>query len=629
MGKGKILSHLGNGKYSVQVEYNTEKLDNLIKKLTEKRDTIELTELPDLKQKKDDLKDLLDTAKADLNAAIKDYTDSSDDSGTKKKVDDVHQAYLYVLSEYQKVVMNINDKEMELKSLERRVTFLETNRPDNEVKEMWCADLSTDLSGEVGTVEILGVNQHVQIRPGHDGAADFDPSRDGQIYPSVALPPAGSFYNLAMVPGCQKWRPQYRKGTINSMDRENNTCSIDLDPEKSNVANLPVNARSSIDNVPIKYMTCDSLAFSEGDRALIEFENHDWNNSKVIGFVEGPKPCSRYIKIKINGFECSMKHIVGLFDTYTWKNLKTLETDAKGIFQIPPDLSLDVDFSRIKVCLFRLNEQDYLFSHFLRGEDPPGDLGSYMGWMRIGYRRVKRQNAWFPDDWHYELDSAGVDGPDDTLPLYDFSNVEVEGYGGHENTSDPFYISCFNWKPYNNKTVAELSVESQEMITASGEGVVGSIIDFDNCKVHHVSTEQLIDATVGIDRETGEDTLLDDPDFAYSYDYNYFLKFPIPAQDSHYHYVFNNSYNEDGELTGFYKREIYLEADTNQNFVPDDIYPFVDRHNTEPPLDINFTLNINGWYKSWRDSQDPLDTGWYKPWSLVHVQLVDTPEKFI
>jgi len=38
-------------------------------------------------------------------------------------------------------------------------------------------------------------------------------------------------------------------------------------------------------------MECNGAAFEEGDEVVIEFQGQDWNNPRVIGFKENPKPC--------------------------------------------------------------------------------------------------------------------------------------------------------------------------------------------------------------------------------------------------------------------------------------------------------------------------------------------------
>jgi hypothetical protein len=177
-------------------------------------------------------------------------------------------------------------------ALEKRKAFLQgIGVPDDPVVTAWCADLTEDLSGEVGTIEIPGERQAVAVQPGYNGSAAFNPTRDGRLEPAIAGTPAGVFYNLAMLPGWQKWMPTYRFGTITSLDGD--ICAVSLEPAVSSRQNLDINQSSALYNVPIEYMTCNGKAFSEGDGVIVEFEDRDWNRPKVIGFAEEPKPCSK------------------------------------------------------------------------------------------------------------------------------------------------------------------------------------------------------------------------------------------------------------------------------------------------------------------------------------------------
>jgi hypothetical protein len=43
--------------------------------------------------------------------------------------------------------------------------------------------------------------------------------------------------------------------------------------------------------VPIEYMTCGASVFTDEDHVIVEFEDQDWSNPKVIGFASNPEPC--------------------------------------------------------------------------------------------------------------------------------------------------------------------------------------------------------------------------------------------------------------------------------------------------------------------------------------------------
>lgn len=132
--------------------------------------------------------------------------------------------------------------QLELAALEKSKDYYTVNMPADRLVTANCVDLTEDLSGVVGTIEVPGERVQVFIRPGYVSAV-FDAARDGQLQPSVASLPASTIYNLMLLPGWQKFKPTYRVGVIvaDSIDFEANTCDICLDPAYSSQQNLDVN----------------------------------------------------------------------------------------------------------------------------------------------------------------------------------------------------------------------------------------------------------------------------------------------------------------------------------------------------------------------------------------------------
>lgn len=167
--------------------------------------------------------------------------------------------------------------------------------PPDPLVSAWCADLSTSLAGTVGTIEPNGEPSHFIIRPGYNGSAAYSAPRDGQIQNVMANTPEGTFFNKAMMPGWQKWKPQYRIGTISEVDHQVHTCSVTLDDaysrERPRSALLGINQGDYLSGVPIEYMSCNSAAFKTGDRVVVEFQGRDVSQPKVIGFESNPRSC--------------------------------------------------------------------------------------------------------------------------------------------------------------------------------------------------------------------------------------------------------------------------------------------------------------------------------------------------
>lgn len=173
-------------------------------------------------------------------------------------------------------------------SFEKRIQLLNARLPSNETVTAWCADLTEDLSGQVATLEIPGEKGIVQIAPGFFDNAAWTP-QDGLLKSTMAQNPPQAYYNLALLPAWQKWRPTYRHGSITRLDGD--ICDLTVDTTASSQQGLNINQTPTLENVNIEYMTCNGAAFEVGDSVLIEFMQQDWAQPKVIGFKDSPRPC--------------------------------------------------------------------------------------------------------------------------------------------------------------------------------------------------------------------------------------------------------------------------------------------------------------------------------------------------
>ena len=157
-----------------------------------------------------------------------------------------------------------------------------------ETVSAWCADLTEDASGLVATVEIPGENALVLIAP----AAPAPTAADGALAAREVQSPEQVFWNAAVLPGWQRWKPTYRLGTITALDVEADTASVTLDAAYSSAQGLNVNQATSLTAVPVVYMSCNALAFEVGDRCVVAFTGQSQDAPKVIGFRDHPKACA-------------------------------------------------------------------------------------------------------------------------------------------------------------------------------------------------------------------------------------------------------------------------------------------------------------------------------------------------
>jgi hypothetical protein len=142
---------------------------------------------------------------------------------------------------------------------------------------------------------VPGESVEFNIQPGYDGNAVYDSARDGQLTPTLAMTPAAAFYNLAMLPGWQKWKPTYRYGTITAVDGD--LANVTLDAATSTQQGLGVNQESTLSDVPIEYMTCNGSSFEVGDEVLVKFAGQEWSSPIVVGFKDNPAACGFMLKI--------------------------------------------------------------------------------------------------------------------------------------------------------------------------------------------------------------------------------------------------------------------------------------------------------------------------------------------
>ena len=151
----------------------------------------------------------------------------------------------------------------------------------------WCVDFTEDATGEVATVEIPGEDKLLLIAPG----APKPVAADGVLVAREAQSPEQVFWNAAVLPGWQKFRPTYRRGTITALDTSAETASVSIAGDASSAQNLDINPTATLTNVPVQYMTCNAGAFEVGDKAVIKFMGGEWLQPKIVGFAENPRPC--------------------------------------------------------------------------------------------------------------------------------------------------------------------------------------------------------------------------------------------------------------------------------------------------------------------------------------------------
>lgn len=146
------------------------------------------------------------------------------------------------------------------------------------------------LSKQVVTTTITRLNQEIAFWSAR-AASEAPDYGDGVMLSRELTSPAQAFFNAAIFPGWQKWTPTYRWGTASDVSDETNTMTVTLGAATSSAQGLNVNESTVLYNVPITYMGCDSWAFWDGDRVVVEFERQSQMSPRVIGFLDNPREC--------------------------------------------------------------------------------------------------------------------------------------------------------------------------------------------------------------------------------------------------------------------------------------------------------------------------------------------------
>jgi len=165
----------------------------------------------------------------------------------------------------------------------------------------WCADYTEAASGEVATLEIPNEPKTVLIAPA--GRAPFD--ADGELRMRALMTPPQAYYNAAILPGWQKFKPTYRSGVITAISGD--TADVLLDEAKSSASDIAdiglvnvefdVNQTSTLTNVPIVYQDCNGSVFEVGDGVVVQFMSQSWSTPRIIGFLSNPRQCGPWFVI--------------------------------------------------------------------------------------------------------------------------------------------------------------------------------------------------------------------------------------------------------------------------------------------------------------------------------------------
>lgn len=283
MSRGEIIEHIGEGKYRVRQKLAVERIQRELQRVGERLAELAI-ELPTRKLELLQAENVASSKANEIDQLIPDLQAGVDGARAEITARQSELASMQAsIARLRRQVAELTAEDLANRKRQNQLQQI----PEGRELDVWCADYTLDLTGDVGLVDVNDEGgQGVVIQPGYESEAVYDQGRDGALFPNLAQGGAQIYLNAAILPGVQRWMPRYRIGTISNI--ESDTCTVELDEAISSVQGLPINQDSVLEDVPIKYMDCNGAAFEDGERVLVRFTK---NGPLVVGFAEHPKDC--------------------------------------------------------------------------------------------------------------------------------------------------------------------------------------------------------------------------------------------------------------------------------------------------------------------------------------------------
>jgi len=173
------------------------------------------------------------------------------------------------------------------------------------IRNAWCVDLTPCAVDQVVAVADIDNWHHDQnILPPVNQKHGYGRDPSNMWKGAEQLPPATCVMSYLKFDLWQRICPTFRIGAARSINYLRDEMDVELRDR-------------TLHNVPVEYMTCNSVPFDEGDRVVVEFQYGTWDQAKVIGFESNPDPCDfaiiRDMTLKFETWE-AMEH-PGIFST--------------------------------------------------------------------------------------------------------------------------------------------------------------------------------------------------------------------------------------------------------------------------------------------------------------------------
>ncbi len=308
MGRATVVSSLGEGRFAVTIDFGSEIRDQLVAAWDQYIVEVDAlynqavinraeydAKIAETRAAVDDAL-LVVIAAQEALLAVQETADEQELARLKKELEDAIKSFTRALSTAQltqgeadyidtQKARYLSDK----LQAQRTRTYI-ASFPVVVSRNVWCADYRQTLSGTKAAIEINGEPELTLIAPRE---RNWNPEQDGYMFARELGSPEQVFFNVAILPGWQKWLPTYRLGTITALDKELDLATVALAPASSSAQGLNVNLLSTLEDIAVDYMECNASAFEVGDRVVVEFPERDWIAPKVIGFLDNPRPCRK------------------------------------------------------------------------------------------------------------------------------------------------------------------------------------------------------------------------------------------------------------------------------------------------------------------------------------------------
>ena len=288
MGRGTITASLGEGQYTITIDYGAAEIDDRVGfyeseiALYDAQITAAQSAAASAAVGGTDLWNAVDGA---INAYRADPTGENN-----KAVISASEAAALFNAELAELDRKLQWLRIDRASLvTRKATF--ESIPATESRNAWCADYTIDAEGLIPTIEINGEGPLILVSP----SPETPTAASGLMTSRMAMSGSATYLNAMLLPGWQKFSPTYRLGEITAIDRGADTCAVTLDEALSSAQELDINQALELVDVPFDYMDCNNAPFLFGDRVVVAFTAQDWAQPKVIGFESNPRPCTAWI----------------------------------------------------------------------------------------------------------------------------------------------------------------------------------------------------------------------------------------------------------------------------------------------------------------------------------------------